>query len=512
MRLHRRSLIALALLRPVAALATPATATSQHDLATVDLVRLGWADVGAPTPFRVSTAGPGGAVLLTLIYDTLTWKDERGIIPWLATEWTTSRDGQTYTFAMTSNARWHDGQLLTAADVAFSFTYYAKHPYRWTSTAVVERATVSGPNQVQIQLTRPYAPFLEEIAGSVPIIPQHVWSKIADPETYQGAGASIGSGPFQLAAYRSADGSYQLHANSNYFRGTVRVKEFQQLNTPSQTQIQAIQQDDLDLALSTDPSVQSVFATDSHIKVFATAPQSIVRLAVNTERTPLDRKEVRQAIAYALDRPQIARVITKDTPVISDGVIPPGSPWFDPNVATYEFNPGKSRQLLAGKTYTIELLAGPNNREPELMGPMLKAVGINLTVKRVDGKTRTQLLREGNFQLGLIQHIGIGGDPDFLRRWYSGEESNDYAQGSIFHDPAFDRLATQQAATLDPAARKALVFQMQSILADELPTIVLYDRRFYWVYDSAKLTPMNTWGGVMNGIPFVDNKLIFLSR
>jgi peptide/nickel transport system substrate-binding protein len=51
---------------------------------------------------------------------------------------------------------------------------------------------------------------------------------------------------------------------------------------------------------------------------------------------------------------------------------------------------------------------------------------------------------------------------------------------------------------------------MQVILADQLPTLPLYYRRFYWVYDSTKYLPMNTWGGLMNGIPLVQNKLSFL--
>lgn len=512
LRIDRRSLIALTVLGPVAALAAPAAATSREVAATVDLVRLAWADVGVPTPFRVSTAGPGGAVLLTLIYDTLTWKDEHGIIPWLASEWNISADGREYIFTISSQARWHDGQPLTAADVAFSFDFYAKHPYRWTSVAVVESATALAPDQVKIQLTQPYAPFLEEVAGSIPIVPQHVWAQVADPTTYQGADASIGSGPFKLAEYRSADGAYRLGANTDYFHGTVLVKEFQQLNTPAQSAIQALQQGDLDLVLSTDASVKSLFGSDSRVKVFDTPPQSIVRLAVNTERTPLDRKEVRQAIAHALDRTQIASVITKDEPVIGDGVIPPGSPWFNPDVLNYSFDPAKARELLGGQSYTIELLADPSSREPELMEPMLKNAGINLVTKRVDAKTRNQLLREGNFQLGLVSHIGVAGDPDFLRRWYAGEESNDFAQGSIFHDPEYDRLAHQEATILDPEQRKALVFQMQTILADQLPTIVLYDRRFYWIYDSTKVTPMNTSGGLMNGIPLVYNKLVFLAR
>jgi peptide/nickel transport system substrate-binding protein len=237
----------------------------------------------------------------------------------------------------------------------------------------------------------------------------------------------------------------------------------------------------------------------------------VVRLAVNTERAPLDRKEVRQAIAYALDRARIASLVTRAPAVVgSPGVVPPETPWFNPRLPAYAFDPERARALLGGQTYTLELLADPSNREPELLQPMLQAVGISLEIKRLDGPGRTQLLREGNFQLALVQHIGIGGDPDFLRRWSSGDESNDYAQGWTFRQPEFVQLATRQATTLDPEQRKAIVFRMQEILADQLPTIPLYYRRFYWVYDSQAYTPMNTWGGLMDGVPFVQNKLSFL--
>ena len=78
--------------------------------------------------------------------------------------------------------------------------------------------------------------------------------------------------------------------------------------------------------------------------------------------------------------------------------------------------------------------------------------------------------------------------------------------------PRIASCATLQAETLDPVLRRTLVGQLQQRLADELPTIPLYVRRFYWIYDSTKYTPMNTWGGLMNGIPLAQNKLSFLRR
>ncbi len=498
----------------LAALALPVSArtASTSGLGSVDLVRFAWwSDVGTPTPFQVSTSGPGGAVLLSLLYDTLTWKDAHGIIPWLAAEWDVSADGRSYTFRLVDGATWHDGRSLTAEDVAFSFDYYARHPYAWMTTEVVDSATVVGAGAVRIVLTRPYAAFLEDIAGVVPIIPRHVWEPVADPIAYDGPDRSIGSGPFALAEHDQTQGAYRLRAHEDYWRGRPLVREWRQLTVPAEARIQVVQRGEADVSLSTDASVRDLLADDPRLQVFETAPLSIVRLALNTERAPLDRKEVRQAIAYALDRRRIAETITRGPAVVgSAGIVPPETPWHNPSLTQYDYDPDRARALLGGQRHTIDLIADANARDPDLMQPMLEAVGITLRIQRVDAPTRIQLLREGGFQLALTSHIGVGGDPDYLRRWYAGEEANAFAQGSIFSHEEYGRLGEAQAATLDGEQRRAIVFRMQEIVAEELPTIVLYHRRFYWVYDPAAFTPVETWGGLMNGVPFPNNKLALI--
>ncbi|MDQ3658006.1 MAG: ABC transporter substrate-binding protein [Chloroflexota bacterium] len=247
--------------------------------------------------------------------------------------------------------------------------------------------------------------------------------------------------------------------------------------------------------------------------IHESAPLSIVRLAVNTTQAPLDRVEVRQAIAHALDRQRIAEAITRGPAIVgSAGVVPPETPWFNPNLPEYAYDPDRARELLGGEHFTIDLVADARAREPDLMVPMLEEVGITLNVQRVDSPTRIQLLRDGDFQLGFLTHIGVGGDPDYLRRWYNGEETNAYAQGSLFSNEEYTRLGEAQAETLDATERKELVYRMQEILAEQLPTIVLYHRRFYWMYDPARFMPMETWGGLMNGIPFPHNKLALIAN
>jgi peptide/nickel transport system substrate-binding protein len=259
--------------------------------------------------------------------------------------------------------------------------------------------------------------------------------------------------------------------------------------------------------------VRELLANDARLRVHETAPHSVVRLAVNTRRAPLDRRETRQAIAHALDRILIAATITRGAPIVgSPGVIPPETPWFNSNLPAYDYDPERARALLNGEKHEVDVIADASSQEPELMAPMLEAVGISLNVQRVDTATRTQLLDQGNFQLALTQHIGVGGDPDFLRRWYADEETNAFARGSIFEHSEFFRLGNAQAATVDPLQRRQIILRMQEILAEELPTIVLYHRRFYWVYDPAVFTPMETWGGLMNGVPLPNNKLTLIER
>src|ERR1700680_623442 len=74
--------------------------------AGIDVVRIAWPDAGVLTPFRVSTLGPGGPVLLMLVYDTLVWKDDHGLIPWLASQWHVSPDGRDVTLTLSDHVTW----------------------------------------------------------------------------------------------------------------------------------------------------------------------------------------------------------------------------------------------------------------------------------------------------------------------------------------------------------------------------------------------------------------------
>ncbi|MDR7534283.1 MAG: ABC transporter substrate-binding protein [Armatimonadota bacterium] len=488
-----------------------------------------WTDVGFPTPFAFSTLGPGGIVRLSFIYDTLVWKDERGLIPWLADSWRTSPDGTAYVFTLHWPVQWHDGQPLTAHDVKFSFDYYRRHPFRWVDTSIVTKAEVRDRRTVVVRLAQPYAPFLENIAGVVPIIPEHIWRGIEHPEREQDTRMAVGSGPYRLADYRPEAGAYRFTAFEGYFKGRLRIDEVHYTVTPTERQVLAIQTGQIDQAMATTYDVVRAFAGHPYLRVLETEPLSVARLLFNLERAPTSMRPFRRAVAHALDRRRIGETITRGpAPVGSAGVIPPTDPWYNPRVPEYPYDPARARALLRelgyddrdgdgwledrdGDRLVVELVSTPI-RDVEFVQQMLKAVGVDLRLRTVDPATRAHLGGEGRFQILLTLHTGSGGDPDYLRTWFTGDEANLFARGSRMRSPEYLRLARLQLRTLDAGQRRRLIDQMQVMLAEELPTLPLYYRRFFWIYDSRKFSPIATRGGVMNGIPHADNKLAFLAR
>ncbi len=486
-----------------------------------------WTDVGFPTPFAFSTLGPGGVVRLTLVYDTLVWKDERGLIPWLAQTWRPSPDARAYVFTLHDGITWHDGRPLTAHDVRFSFEYYRGHPFRWVDTQLVTGVEVRDRRTVVVHLAEPFAPFLETIAGVVPIVPEHVWRGIERPERVHDLAAVVGSGPYRLVEYRPEAGLYRFVAFDRYFRGRPRIDEIRYTVTPAERQVLAVQTGQVDQAMATTYDVVRLLGGHPYLRVMETEPLSVARLLFNLDQAPTSLRPFRHAVAHALDRARIGDTIVRGPAVPgSAGVVPPTDPWYTARVRAYPYDPARARALLReagfedrdgdgvlegrdGARLQVELTSTPV-RDVDLIEQMLRAVGIDVRLRTVDAATRAQLAAEGRFQLLLTFHTGSGGDPDYLRTWFTGRDANQFAAGSVMRSPTYVRLARLQARAVDPVQRRRYVEAMQVALSEELPTLPLYYRRFYWIYDSRKFTPLATRGGLLNGIPLADNKLAFL--
>ena len=152
-------------------------------------------DWGFPNPYSSYQRGPG-YIRMSLIFETLVWKDADGFVPALAKSWHYDKDNNAYVFELKENVKWHDGMPFSADDVVFTFNYIMEHEYYYTDYSAVKSVTAEG-NKVTITLNQPFAPFLDAVAGTVPIMPRHIWEGVSEPEDFRTAEAAVGTGPFK---------------------------------------------------------------------------------------------------------------------------------------------------------------------------------------------------------------------------------------------------------------------------------------------------------------------------
>lgn len=468
-------------------------------------------DWGYPSPFSFYPRGPG-YTRMSLLFDTLTWKDEESIIPWLAQDWRVSDDGTVWTLTLRDDAAFHDGQPLTVEDVVFTYEYFMTHTtaFKWNaSLEKIKDVEDVGENQVAITLHEPFAAFLNDTAGSVPILPRHIWESVEAPDKFTDPEAVIGSGPFALAEYNREEGRYIYEANEDHFMGRPIVDRllFVKVGDPALA-LETGAVDAADFSGKEIAAVQELRA-EGDFEVLEGPSFWLLQIIFNTAEPPFDDVEARRAVARAIDRDNIVQQVTHDGATVANpGILSPHTDWCNPDLPTYTHDPDQAAALFAERDLAdtpLTLITTANYaREAEMAEKDLESAGLTIQVKTGDNSTVDTLLKEGNFDLAINGHGGIA-SPSILHEpdW----------PAAIYENEAYNDLFAQQARTVDEEARRELVWELQEIVTQELPVLPLYHPKRWLLYDGDKLdTWFYTTGGMSVGIPTPLNKLIFLPR
>jgi peptide/nickel transport system substrate-binding protein len=525
MRTHRRMVLAVVLLLvaivasacapDVPRDAAPAAAPSPGGAAVADGEPVTWVvagdDWGYPTPFAMYSRGPG-YMRMSCLFDTLIWKDAEGHVPWLAEEWAVAEDGVTWTFRLRQGVTWHDGQPLTADDVAFSYRYLKEAlekgmvTWGWPLQRVASAEATADGADVTIRLTEPTAGVLTDLFGSVPIIPAHIWSTVEDPVQKRDAAAVIGSSLFRLREYSQEEGRYIYDANPDFFLGKPTVDQliFVKVTDPAL----ALLAGDIDEASFSGKAITSArqFEGKEGYRIVEGPNHWALKLYMNPQRAPLDDRCVRQAIAHAVDRHEIVEKAQMGGAIVASlGILTPGTDWHHPNLPTYAHDADEARALLAEAGVNAAALTLVTTeayaREAELIQGYLGEVGIAVTVQAGDQSTVDGLLREGNYDLLITGHGGTA-NPDMEAP----------VPRAVWSDPAYDAAYAASIRALDGDERRGYVWAMQEILATDLPVLALWHPLMWEVYRPGTVEPFYTHEGVDGGIPTAQNKLIFLPR
>jgi peptide/nickel transport system substrate-binding protein len=200
--------------------------------------------------------------------------------------------------------KWSNGSALTAGDVAFTYNMLKKYA-DVNNTGLAIGSVSSSGNQVTLNFPSPQYSNLQNIAGTVYIVPQSIWSKVGDPGKYTDSNP-VGSGPYTISQFTSQ--GITMKANPSYWGGKPPVSTVQfPTYASSNAALAALQTDDLAWAGNFIPGVQQVFqGGHSNHKVWF-PPVQTNSLEPNLNKFPTNELPVRQAISLAIDRQALSQ-------------------------------------------------------------------------------------------------------------------------------------------------------------------------------------------------------------
>jgi peptide/nickel transport system substrate-binding protein len=436
---------------------------------------------GTLTPYTFEIGYP----LVTLVYDTLLWRDAEGVPrPWLARSVTRSNGGRRLTIRLREGVRWHDGRALSADDVAFTFQFVADRPHpRFTAQlADVEQVQATDRLTVTIDLRRPSLGFDDQPLADLPILPRHLWQGLAADRDAP-AGLPVGSGPYRLMEAEPDEG-YAFGANRAYFKGRPRVERLEvPIINQDQRAYRALRRrkiDMLPMSLPEDPAEGLGDSLD--ITVRRGASYAGTALLLNLRRPPFDRAAVRTAVARALDLELMVR--NAGPGVAADrGYIHPASRWSSDVVLQRYDLPAARRAFARLELPPIRVLAPDNDPVRLEAGRQVmlavRRAGGEATLTEVSNPELSQAIADNgsapDFEAAIVTTPALASyDPDFLARLFGSDPRTSPLNNSGYRSAAFADLADRVATAPDREARRRAVAAQLRLLARDLPEIPLF--------------------------------------
>jgi len=477
-------------------------------------------DWGYPSPYTHYSRGPG-YTRMSFVFETLVWKNASGFIPQLAKEWEYVAQDNAYIFKLRNNVKWHDGTKFTADDVVFTFNYAKEHSYQWVDNSIVRSAEVIDKYTAKLYLEQPHAPFLQDIAGTQPIIPKHIWEGVDEPMKFTRPEAVIGTGPYTLMDYSKEHGTYLYKAYENYYLGKPFVDEIKLVKVSAEMTPASLKEGSVD-AGSVPPEV--VPDMEKAGLTIITAPVAWnAKMTINHKKEPLSSRQFRQALAYAIDRESLVQITQRGHAVAgSPGIMPPTSDWYNPDTPQYNYNPGRTKELLEGLGYRLEddyftkngklleleLITTSKFKEVgQFIMQQLEEAGIKIDFKTLEAKTVDSKVEAWDFDLSIYGHGGLY-EPSILNRIITGKGFNSARYTS---NKTLNQLLDAQLGEMDAEKRKSLIFQIQEVYAEELPALTLYYPKWYWAHDG-RVNLFYTKDGMASGVPIPLNRMSFVKQ
>lgn len=434
------------------------------------------------------------AFYMTNIYEPLLWKNPDGVspeyTPALATSWSSSKDGKTWTFKLRAGATFHDGSPVNAAAVKASFEASKKvggAGFIWDALKTID---ASSDDTVVISLS--YAAPMDLIASSTYgayIVNPKTLTAVATNSNYYESGKDGGSGPYTISSYKAGSSvvltEYAKHwATEKPAYPTIDIS----IVSDGITAQQMMTSGQVDWATNIPLTSMTSFKRNNKYSVIKyKSPFNYVGY-FNTLRAPLNNPVVRQALSMALNYREITAVGGQGYATQARGPVPVGIYPYDPAIPQYKMARAKAKLMLSSagvKNLTIKITYASENSAEARFVPLIKdafeAIGVTAEVQGILFNQQWAAAKKdpANAQdLFIVKYWPTYSDAGVDNLWSLFHSSTKpFFNLSYWKNAAYDKLVDDavELSGSDKAAAQKLYSQAMLMLYKEAPGLYLYD-------------------------------------
>ncbi len=475
-------------------------------------------DIRTLHPYMASN--PSETLAVSLLYDTLLDDDgQAGLQPNLAERWDLAADGTSLTFWLNPQARWHDGEAVTAQDVVFSFDLVLQEQFPGLTrlAALVDRAEAIGPLEVKFTLLTNSADAPRWLATGLRIVPAHIWEQAGEALHAANLDHPVGSGPFSFVEY--VQGKQLVLSNTRIHVAQPRIDRLVLEIVADEDKALGMLREGKADVLGWDIAPQWVSDLKEQAKDWAGIQWTEVpglathTLLLNLRKPPYDNRAFREALALAVD----VRTIIEDAllgfgDVATPALQPAPSAWTNPGIHALASAPQQAVQKLDqagfldqngdalredthGSALQITLLC-PNEpialRVAKLVVAQWRAVGIAAQLTPMAQDALLPRLMQAQFDVALHS---IALDEPEMAYFCCHSSQGLVREGRVvglnyggYANAEYDELASASLEERNPDKRRELLYRLQAILAADLPQIPLYVPRVLNLYREERFT------------------------
>ncbi len=385
----------------------------------------------------------------------------------------------TYEFTIPSNIRFHNGEILTANDVKFTFERMRQvnAPAAFL-VAALDRVEVINPTTFRMILKYPFGPFLTHLA--------HPATAILNERAVREAGDNygerpVGTGPFKFVEWRRGD-SLLLDRFDEYHGGQAASRQVRfRFITEDASRTIALETGEVDIIYDVGPQDFNNLAAVPGVNAISSTGLTTFYMGFNVAKRPFDDVRVRRAINLALNVPQATQVAFRGHATPAKGPLAPTVMFANTDLPGYDYNPDEARRLLreAGfpNGFTTTMWTNDNPIRimyAEIFQEQLANVGITASIEIMEFAPYLDRTARGEHDMFMLGWVAVTGDADYgMYSLFHSSQFGDAGNRTFWGHPEVDRLLDEARVSQDPEARRRAYYRAQEIVFEEAPWVFL---------------------------------------